>query len=88
MSPLLLAVPMAIIEILTFYRWHWPHRNLFPERFRTLVLAKGVLKGLTLIGLTVAFSMWSSVWGWACVVGHTTFGCLYHWYCCRQHSVG
>ena len=86
-SPLIVAVPFAVIETVAFYIWHWPHRRLFPDRFRTALLAKGVLKALVMIGLTIVLTYISTYLGWAYAIGHVLVGIVLHFYWCRKHGV-
>lgn len=85
--PLWLAVPLVVIEVVSFYVLHWPHRELFPKRFRLLILAKGVLRGATHIALAVLFSTISLPLGWAYVIGHTMLGLTLHVIWCRKHNI-
>lgn len=78
---------MALFELVTFYAWHWPYRHLLPARFRSLLLVKGILKPLVLVGITFGLTLISSMLAWLYVIAYTAFGFCYHYFWCTRNGI-
>lgn len=87
MEPLCVAVPAAFAGMVLFYRLHWPHRHLLPERFRTMLLAKGIGKAATYLLLTTLGAWLAPELGWALAIGQPALGAVLHVAMCRAHGV-
>ena len=80
-------VIVAALQTSQFYQLHWPHRRLLPERFRTLLLAKGLLKALVDIGVGLAIHHFSPPIAWVFAILHPLLGLLLHYRWCRANGV-
>lgn len=87
MNPVFWAIPLALVEMATFYWWHWPHRRLLPERFRVLLMAKGAFRGLATVGLTAILASFDVRLGWTYLIAHFVLGGWLHVRWCRKHGI-
>lgn len=80
-------VIVAALEMSQFYQLHWAHRHLFPDRFRTLLLSKGLLKAGAYIAIGLALHRLSPAVAWTYGIGHPILGVFLHVRSCRANGV-
>ena len=87
MHPIALAIAFAVVESTTFYVWHWPDRQLLPERFRGFLLAKGLLKSVAYLAITFGLTYWHELAGWIYAISQPIIGLMIHYRTCRRIGV-
>ncbi len=80
-------VIVAALQTSQFYQLHWPHRRLLPERFRTLLLSKGLLKSAAYIAISLVLNQFSTPMAWVYAIVHPMLGLLMHYRWCRSNGV-
>ena len=80
-------VIVAALQTSQFYQLHWGHRHLFPKRFRTLLMSKGLLKAAAYIAIGLTLYRFSVPLAWIYAIGHPILGVVLHVRSCRAKGI-
>lgn len=78
---------IAALQTSQFYQLHWSHRHLLPERFRTLLLSKGLLKAVVYIASSLVLKQFSPPIAWTYAIVYPILGVILHVRSCRANGI-